>query len=164
MLRAAVYVRFGSLPQVVGILYAIKPAVIAIILQALWSLARTATKSKFLAAIGVISIVLNAIGIAPLIVLATAGIASGTALSLKKREGGALLPISPSGRLALLLGAPAAVAIAPVRMLRLFLSFVKIGSVVFGSGYVLLACLRAEFIDHLHWQGKGMALFLKIAP
>jgi chromate transporter len=53
-------------------------------------------------------------------------------------------------RLALLLGAPAAVAIVPVSMLRLFLSFLKIGSVVFGSGYVLLAFLRAEFIDHLH--------------
>ena len=42
-LIAAVYVRFGSLPQVAGILYGIKPAVIAIILQALWSLGRTAT-------------------------------------------------------------------------------------------------------------------------
>src|ERR1022692_1588016 len=49
---AAVYVRFWSLPQVAGILYAIKPAVIAIILQALWSLARTAAKTKLLAAMG----------------------------------------------------------------------------------------------------------------
>jgi chromate transporter len=148
---AAVYVRFGSLPQVAGILYAIKPAVIAIILQALWGLARTATKTKLLAAIGVISIVLNAIGMAPLIVLAIAGIASGTAWSLKRRVGSALSAIPLSGRFALLLGATAAAAIAPVSMLRLFLSFLKIGSVVFGSGYVLLAFLRAEFIDHLHW-------------
>jgi chromate transporter len=51
----------------------------------------------------------------------------------------------------LLLGAPAAVAIVPVSLLRLFLSFLKIGSVVFGSGYVLLAFLRSEFIHHLHW-------------
>lgn len=148
---AAVYVRFGSLPQVAGILYAIKPAVIAIILQALWSLARTATKTKLLAAIGVISIVLNAIGIAPLLVLAIAGIASGAAVWLERREHGALFAAPLSGRFALLLAAPAAVAIVPVSMLRLFLSFLKIGSVVFGSGYVLLAFLRAEFIDHLHW-------------
>jgi len=94
---AAVYVRFGSLPQVAGILYAIKPAVIAIILQALWSLARTATKTKLLAAIGVISIVLNAIGMAPLIVLAIAGIASGTAWSLKRRVGVALSATPLSG-------------------------------------------------------------------
>lgn len=51
-LIAAVYARFGALPQVAGLLYGIKPAVIAILLQALWSLARTATKTKFLAAIG----------------------------------------------------------------------------------------------------------------
>jgi len=150
-MTAAVYVRFGSMPQVAGILYAIKPAVIAIILQALWSLARTATKTKLLAAIGVISIILNALGIAPLIVLAIAAIASGAAVSSEGREHSALFAAPLSGRLALLLGAPAAAAMVPVSMLRLFLSFLKIGSVVFGSGYVLLAFLRAEFIDHLHW-------------
>ncbi len=145
------YVRFGSLPQVAGILYAIKPTVIAIIFQALWSLARTATRTKLLAAMGVISIVLNAIGMAPLIVLAIAGIASGTARSPKRRVGVALSAIPLSGRFALLSGATAAAANVPVSMLQLFLSFLKIGSVVFGSGYVLLAFLRAEFIDHLHW-------------
>jgi chromate transporter len=150
-LIAAVYVRFGSLPQVAGILYAIKPVVIAIILQALWSLARTATKTKVLAFVGVISIVLNAIGIAPLIVLAIAGIASVAPLWLKRRVHPTLSAIPLSGQFALLSGATAAVAVVPVSMLRLFLSFLKIGSVVFGSGYVLLAFLRAEFVDHLHW-------------
>jgi chromate transporter len=148
---AAVYVRFGSMPQVAGILYAIKPAVIAIILQALWSLARTATKTKALAAIGVISVALNALGIAPLIVLVIAGTASGMAAWVEKRERMVLFAVPPFGRWALLFGAPAAVAIIPVSLLRLFLSFLKIGSVVFGSGYVLLAFLRSEFIDHLHW-------------
>jgi chromate transporter len=148
---AAVYVRFGSLPQVTGILYAIKPAVIAIILQALWSLARTAAKTKLLAVVGVISVVLSAIGVAPLIVLAIAGLASAAAAWLERREHGALFAAPFSGRLALLLAAPAAVAMVPVSLLRLFLSFLKIGSVVFGSGMVLLAFLRAEFIEHLHW-------------
>jgi len=148
---AAVYVRFGSLPQVAGILYAIKPAVIAIILQALLSLARTATKTRLLAAVGVISITLNSIGIAPLVVLAIAGIASGAALWFKRQEGVALSAILLSGRLVLLSGAIAGVATAPVSLLRTFFSFLKIGSVVFGSGYVLLAFLRAEFINHLHW-------------
>ncbi|MFZ0230472.1 MAG: chromate transporter, partial [Mycobacterium sp.] len=50
---AAVYARYGALPQIAGILYGIKPAVIAIILQALWSLSRTAIKSTFLAAVGI---------------------------------------------------------------------------------------------------------------
>jgi chromate transporter len=149
-LIAAMYVRFGSLPQVAGILHAIKPAVIAVILQALWGLARTATKTKLLAFIGVIAIVLNAIGMAPLIVLAIAGSASGAALWFKRQGWVAPSAIPSWGRLTLLSGTAAAVA-APVSMLRLFLSFLKIGSVVFGSGYVLLAFLRAEFIDHLHW-------------
>jgi chromate transporter len=148
---AAVYVRFGSLPQVAGVLYAIKPAVIAIILQALWSLARTVTKTKLIAAVGVISFVLNTLGIAPLIVLAIAAIASGTAVWLERQARGTLFAVPLLARLAVLLGAPAAVMIVPVSLPRLFLSFLKIGSVVFGSGYVLLAFLREEFINHLHW-------------
>ena len=150
-LIAAVYARFGALPQVAGLLYGIKPAVIAIILQALWSLARTATKTKFLAAIGMISVVLHGVGIAPLVVLAIAGIASAAGLWFKRQEGVAPAAVPLSWRLGLLVATSAAAAIAPVSLLRLFLSFLKIGSVVFGSGYVLLAFLRAEFINHLHW-------------
>jgi chromate transporter len=148
-LIAAVYVRFGSLPQVAGILYGIKPAVIAIILQALWSLARTAVKSKVLAVIGVLGVVLNDFGVSPLIVLAIAGIVSVTAAWFIRRGDFSLAAIPTFGKLGLLLGT-AAVAV-PVSLIRLFLSFLKIGAIVFGSGYVLLAFLRAEFIDRLHW-------------
>jgi chromate transporter len=148
---AAVYVRFGSLPQVGGILYGIKPAVIAIILQALWSLARTAVKSWWLAVIGVIAIVLSAVGVAPLAVLAIAGIASSVAMWSKRREASALTGVPVATKFGLIVVSVAAVAAAPVTLLRLFLSFLKIGSVVFGSGYVLLAFLRTEFIQHLHW-------------
>jgi chromate transporter len=148
-LIAAVYVRFGSLPQVAGILYGIKPAVIAIILQALWSLARTAIKSKLLAVIGALAVVLSGLGLAPLIVLAIAGIASGGAAWFK-RQGNISIGVVPAfGRLGLVLGT-AAVAV-PVSLIRLFLSFLKIGAIVFGSGYVLLAFLRTEFIDRFHW-------------
>jgi chromate transporter len=148
-LIAAVYARFGSLPQVAGVLYGIKPAVIAIILQALWSLGRTAAKTKLLAVIGLIAVALNAFGIAPLVVLAIAGIASAGGLWFKRRkDAAAIIPLS--ARFGLLVGA-AATAAAPVSMIRLFLSFLKIGSVVFGSGYVLLAFLRTEFVDQLHW-------------
>src|ERR1700722_3404720 len=94
-LIAAVYARFGSLPQVEGVLYAIKPAVIAIIIQALWSLGRTALKSKLLAIIGVLAVVLNSFGVSPLIVLAIAGIASGAAASFEGR-GEATLPAIPA--------------------------------------------------------------------
>jgi chromate transporter len=148
-LIAAAYVAYGSLPQAAGILYAIKAAVIGVIVQALWSLARTATKTKLLAFIGVVAIVLSALGMAPLLVLAISGVASGTALGFKK-PGDALQAVPLLGKLALFAGTVGA-AVAPISLLRLFLSFLKIGSVVFGSGYVLLAFLRAEFVSHLHW-------------
>ena len=149
-LIAAVYARYGSLPQVAGILYGIKPAVIAIILQALWSLSRTAIKTKLLAVIGAVAVVLNAVGVAPLIVLALSGIASCSAV-FKKQRAVALLAIPSSRRFGILLGTTLAAASVPISLVRLFLSFLKIGAIVFGSGYVLLAFLRAEFIDHLHW-------------
>jgi chromate transporter len=148
---AAAYVRFGSLPQVSGILYGIKPVVIAIIVQALRSLGRTAIKTKILALIGVLSIALNALGLAPLLVLAAAGIASILALEFQQPAGLGLAAIPFSRRISFLMGAAAAVAAVPVSLVRLFLSFLKLGAVVFGSGYVLLAFLRTEFIDHLGW-------------
>jgi chromate transporter len=146
------YVRFGSLPQIAGILYGIKPAVIAIILQALWNLGRKAIKTKLLALVGLIAVVLNARGIVPLAVLAISAIAAGAALPIRRREASvrAFIPLSlpsSSGLAAIIVAAVA----APVSLVRLFLSFLKIGSVVFGSGYVLLAFLRTEFIEHLHW-------------
>jgi chromate transporter len=156
-LIAAVYRRYGALPQVSGILYGIKPAVIAIILQALWSLSRTAIKSKLLAVIGVAALVLNLVGVAPLIVLAIAGITTGAMVWFKKQGTGAQA-IPPFARSGFLLGTAVASVAAPVSVVRLFLSFLKIGAVVFGSGYVLLAFLRAEFIDHLHWLSENQLL------
>jgi len=156
-LIAEVYARYGSLPQVAGILYGIKPTVIAIIVQALWSLSRTAIRNKILAAIGVVAVVLNAVGVAPLLVLASAGIVSLTAVQFKKTA--VMASIIPSlGRSGLLLGTAVAAARAPVGLGRLFLSFLKIGAVVFGSGYVLLAFLRGEFIDNLHWLSEQQLL------
>src|SRR5580704_5945034 len=84
-LIAAAYVRYGALPQVAGVLYAIKAAVIGVIVQALWSLGRTATKTKLLALIGVGAVVLSAAGMAPLIVIAAAGAASGAAFWVEGR-------------------------------------------------------------------------------
>jgi chromate transporter len=142
------------LPQAEGILRAIKAVVIAIIMQALWNLGKTAAKTPLLALIGVASVVLNFAGASPLLVLMFAGASSGIVQWLQERKSNpaALCAISlskvfsPAG----LTGLAVAVAM-PVSLGRLFLSFLKIGSLVFGSGYVLLAFLRSEFVDHLHW-------------
>lgn len=151
---AAAYVRYGSLPQVSGILYGIKPVVIAIILQALWSLGRTAVKTTTLAVIAVLSIVLSALGFSPLLVLAIAGILAALARMLARPAGPALAAIPFTAKIGLLAGAAVSAAAIPVRLLRLFFSFLKLGAVVFGSGLVLLAFLRAEFVEHLRWLSE----------
>jgi chromate transporter len=156
-LIAAVYVRFGALPQVEGILRGIKPVVIAIILQAVWKLGRTAAKTPALVAIGLVAIALNLLGASPLAVLMFAGTCAGVDQWWRRRTTPVtlsvfgFLPLSAQKLSTMCLLALATATAVPIRLGRLFLSFLKIGSVVFGSGYVLLAFLRSEFVSHLHW-------------
>jgi chromate transporter len=153
------YMRFGSLPKIEGIFYAIKPAVVAIVIQALGKLARTGLKTIQLAVIAALAIVLTFLGVGPLIVLLFAGLLSAAPLAIKNRllSAGLGLPKIVLSKVSLsnvASGAMAAAAVGaafPSVLLRLFLSFLKIGSVVFGSGYVLLAFLQTEFVERLHW-------------
>lgn len=148
-LIAWAYVRFGSLPKVEGIFYAIKPAVVAIVIQALGKLGRTGLKTVQLAVIAALAIGLTFLGVGPLIVLFSAGLLSAASLATKNRL------VSATFGSAKIAGAAMAIVgaatVFPSVLLRLFLSFLKIGSVVFGSGYVLLAFLQTEFVDRLHW-------------
>src|SRR5215203_5246587 len=68
------YVRYGTLPQVGGILYGVKPVMLAVIMQALWSLARTAVKTPFLAVVAVGTGGASLLGIIELLVLFGAGV------------------------------------------------------------------------------------------
>ena len=145
---AAAYLLYGSLPQAQGILYAIKPVVIAIIVQALWNLGRTAVKTPFQASLAVLAAILGFLHLDPLIVLVCAGLAS-LSITLLRRQRSAF--VFPHSIRVLALSIAAGTQIVPVTLVRLFLSFLKIGAVVFGSGYVLLVFLRGEFITHLHW-------------
>ncbi len=147
------YVRFGSLPRAQGMLYAIKPVVVAIIIQALGRLGRTGLRTPALAVIAAFAVLLSRIGVSPVLVLVVAGILSAAIFAMKGR----LLGVSAFGASGILLGtvaaatATATAAAIPATLGRLFLSFLKIGAVVFGSGYVLLAFLQAEFVQRLHW-------------
>jgi chromate transporter len=155
------YVRFGALPKAAGVLWAIKPAVVAIVLQALWKLGRTGVRTAPLAAIAVVAAALSLVEVSPVLVLVVAGSISAAALTMKKRavDAGGGLPAMVGLHKAASLpkvftGAMAVAAVGaafPVGLGRLFLSFLKVGSVVFGSGYVLLAFLQAEFVHHLRW-------------
>jgi chromate transporter len=151
-LIAWAYVRYGALPQVAGMLYAIKPVVVAIVIQALWKLSKTGVRTKFLAAIAALAVVLNLFGLGPIVVLLIAGTISAAALWLrmKSRPVAVSLAALPKFFAAAVVTAATAAAL-PFTLWRLFLSFLKIGSVIFGSGYVLLAFLQSEFVERLHW-------------
>src|SRR6185503_13177521 len=87
------YVRYGSLPEVAGILYGVKPVIIAIVLQALWSLAKTAVKTKFLAVVGLASVVLTWLGVHELLLLAGAGLVVVVVKAFPQRNNRRLLSV-----------------------------------------------------------------------
>jgi chromate transporter len=148
------YVRFGKLPAVSGLLYGVKPVVIAVILQALWKLGGSAIKSEWLAVVAVITLGLGLWGVSPLLVLG-AGAALTVAAVLRRSRGQALLLPALKSQSALL----AAVAgTTSAGLWPIFLVFVKIGAIVFGSGYVLLVFLRADLVERLHWLTQQQLL------
>ena len=158
MAFAWAYVQYGNLPQIGWLLYGIKPVVIAVVLQALLGLGRTAVKNKLLAAMGVLDIILDFLGVNPLVLL------FGTGLIVGLRQGFIqdwrrhwismlIMFLSACSFLAAAYFASGSHSTGRVEfgLLRLFAFFIKIGSVVFGSGYVLLAFLHADLVDHWHW-------------
>jgi chromate transporter len=139
------YVRFGQLPSAGGVLYGIKAVVIAIVAQALVAFGRTALKSAWLVVLAVGAAVASALGAPPLVVLVAAGLAHCAGrLAAPPAAGAALLGWSPAP------GATAAAA-GTTGLAKVFLVFLKAGAVVFGSGYVLLAFLRADLVEKAHW-------------
>jgi len=155
------YVRFGKLPQAEGFLYGVKPVIIAVVVQALWGLGRSALKTKGLTAAGVAALCLAALGANELAIL------FGTGLMVAWMRGavGRPVPGNPSSLLAALsipaggaATATAAAATSPFGLWPMFLFFLKVGSVLFGSGYVLLAFLGADLVDRWHWLTESQLL------
>ena len=162
MAAAWAYVRFGSLPQFQGIMHGIKPVVVAIILQALWRLVPVAIKSGFLALVGSIAILATMLGAGPLTVLFGAGVITAATTWIERERRSETLAAFPMpgwpGIVAMVKSAGAAAAIVPFSLLGLFLFFLKVGAVLYGSGYVLLAFLQTDLVDRLHWITQSQLL------
>ncbi len=146
------YVRFGSKPQAVGLLYGIKPVVVAIIVQALWGLLKNAIKGPMFAAVGLLTLTLYLGGSSAAALIFGSGLIVMCAKNLWRIGRGR----GPNIGIAFLpaLGLPVSEAAGiPVQfsLTSLFFIFLKIGSAVFGSGYVLLAFLRNDFVHRLGW-------------
>lgn len=147
------YVRYGSTPHAEWLLYGIKPVIIAIVVQALWALGKTAFKGWLLAALGIAVLGLYLLGINEIALLFGGGIVVVLArFGSRLRPSGlvSILPLSV-GSAPLTLTALASIPAAPFNLGVLFLTFLKIGAVLYGSGYVLLAFLRANFVEQLGW-------------
>jgi chromate transporter len=153
------YTRYGTLPVAEGLLHGVKPVIIAVVLQALWGLGRTATRTRTLAAVGLLSLAAAVAGVHELVVIFGAGalVALVAWARLERGRGrvyGLLaMPVSATG-----LAATAAAGVAPFGLASLFLVFLKIGSVLFGSGYVLLAFLRADLVVRRGWLTESQLL------
>ena len=139
------YVRFGELPQVAGLLYGVKPVVIAVILQALWGLRRAAFKSTFLLAVGAIALAASFAGVNVLIVLLGTGAFVALARWLDDHWRSLRKPV-------------ALPAVVPFGLAPLFWFFLKVGATLVGSGYVLLAYLRADLVQSYGWLTEGRLL------
>ena len=146
------YVAYGARPEPSAALYGIKPVIIAVVAQAAWALTRTAVKGPLLGAVGVAAVVLYAAGVNELALLVAGGVV--VVLVRRGRQGGGLLVVVP-----LSAAAPVAAGVAAgVSLPTLFLTFLKIGAVLYGSGYVLLAFLRNDFVERLGWLTEPQLL------
>jgi chromate transporter len=154
---AWVYAKFGSMPRVQSVMYGVKPVIIAVILQALWGLARTAVKSGFLAAVGLIAAVLAIAGGNLLAILLAAGVVATLRALINQRLASEGLAVVPSAMKSVLF-TPAVGSVASASLSGLFLVFLKFGAIIFGSGYVLLAFLQTDLVDRLHWLNQTQLL------
>ena len=155
-LLASLYVRYGSVPEATFLLYGVKPVIIAVVVQALWGLGKSAIKGSLTAFIGAAVMMLFFFGINEILLLFAAGF---TAMALENlwrgwRQGTLHVVALPFWIYSVSVEASSAMAMSftvPVSLVKLTLFFLKIGSVLFGSGYVLLAFLRADLVDRWHW-------------
>ena len=150
------YVNFGTTPQATALLYGVKPVIIAIVIQAIYGLLRSAVKRWLLGVVVVLTLVLYGIGLDPLVPL------FGLSMLVALIENGARLagPTGVKGRRPRPRWCPAFCswrwrrsprAPSPSAWATLFLTFLKMGATLYGSGYVLLAFLRQDFVERLGW-------------
>lgn len=150
------YVRYGSLPQMAGMLYGIKPVVIALVVQAVVKLAGSAVKSVGLALLGALAVVAFALGVNELLVLAGGGVLAGIVYEIRSGTRGKL---SSTSALLTVSGLSAgATAASGFSLGALFLVFLKIGAILFGGGYVLIALLRSNLVARLGWISEAQLL------
>jgi chromate transporter len=144
LVLAWLYVQYGTTPQLEWLMYGIKPVVIAIIAQALWTLGSKAFKTKLALSAGIVVFILYFLGFNEIALLFAGGIIVMLIVNIQRIQ-----KINPA--ILIPLGGITLAQTIPFNISTLFLTFLKIGSVLYGSGYVLLAFLRNDFVLRLGW-------------
>lgn len=155
-LLAYLYVEYGTIPAIEPFLYGIKPAVLAIILSAIYKLGKKALKNWQLGLIGAAVILASLLGVNEITAILAAGLLGIFWYGLSRANAGTLnnqplIPLLFSGGAAAALG-------TTISNTKLFLVFLKVGAVLFGSGYVLVAYLDAELVEKLEWLSRPQLL------
>ena len=162
---AWMYVTWGAVPATAAVLYGVKPVVLAIVGKAIAGLTPRAARTWTLRALGAVALVAAALGSDELVILLGAGLLAA-ALAAAPRAGSAatyptdLPPWSAPGPVATVAGGAAIVSSTSgiVTLPALFGVFLKIGSVLYGSGYVLVAFLRSELVERRGWLTEAQLL------
>ena len=133
---AYLYVTYGQLPDVEPFIYGIKPAVIAIILMAAYRLSKKAVKSTYLAILGLIALIACLIGLNEFVVLFGSAIIGLLAFYLLRKR-----------KTSLVAEPFVLIELAKMGSLKIFLTFLKVGAILYGSGYVLFAFLNTALVE-----------------
>lgn len=137
MVFAWLYQQYGRLPEVEPFIYGIKPAVIAIILGAVYRLGRKAFKNATHGILGILTLTACLLGVHEILALFACGLI-GMTLHFMRNSRNKLNSISPIILLQ---------ATIPTGMLKILWTFFKVGALLYGSGYVLFAYLDAELVS-----------------
>jgi chromate transporter len=157
---ARAYVRYGTLPEVTGVLHGMTPVVVALVSTALLSLGRSTIKTRALALLGLAALVALLSGVHELVVLLIAGMLCvfARAFPRPRRDLAAMLAAAGAASASPTLAAWSVPVAQAQSLTTMFLVFAKIGAVLFGSGYVLIAFLRADFVERLGWLTEQQLL------
>ncbi|MBR8829318.1 MAG: chromate efflux transporter [Gomphosphaeria aponina SAG 52.96 = DSM 107014] len=151
---AWIYVQFGTLPQISPLLYGIQPAVLAIISDALWRLGKKAVKTSQLLLIGLGVALLLLFGVNEVVALLLGGVMGMIWLGYKSNNQTTSMIVLGTAQAAI------AASTSPVTptFWQLGWFFLKVGSVLYGSGYVLVAFLQGEMVEKYHWLTQQQLL------
>jgi chromate transporter len=138
---AVLYKQFGRLPEVQPFIYGIKPSIIAVIIAAVYPLARKSLKSAELWIFGICALVLSFLNVPEILVLFGSGFVALALAAFRDRRAG-----SANGFIPLTLIPFAGTSLPAAGTAGLFLTFLKIGAILYGSGYVLFAFLDADLV------------------